>query len=234
MDAVMITPKIYQVSLKIVNIFLICIDDILVLIDTGPADSKPFIFNAVKKIGYQPADIKHIIITHSHHDHSGSLADILKDVNATVYMHPNDAVLVRRGIAYRFGSKILKQFFDTITISLRVKLPFINIKPVRQITEVNDGDCIPDCGGLCVIYAPGHSAGQIALLYETDNGIMLVADAAENHGKLILARQYQDKDQSMATIKKIAGFDFNIALFSHGEPILNHASEIFKTVFVLN
>ncbi|MDB5142073.1 MAG: hypothetical protein JWQ66_786, partial [Mucilaginibacter sp.] len=41
-------------------------------------------------------------------------------------------------------------------------------------------------------------------------------------------------DECLATIKKISAFNFNIAVFSHGGPILNNAAEIFTTVFGLN
>jgi glyoxylase-like metal-dependent hydrolase (beta-lactamase superfamily II) len=234
MDTVMITPQIYQLSLKIVNVFIIRIPLGLILIDTGPAGSKPLIFEAIRKIGNQPDDIKHIIVTHSHHDHSGSLADIVREVNATVYMHPHDATLVRKGVAYRFQLNAINRLFGIITIGSLIKLPYINIKPVKQITEVNDGDWIPDISGLRVIHSPGHWPGQIALFYPGDGGVIIAADVAENHSRLQLSPGYQDKDECLATIKKISGFAFNIAVFSHGGPILNNASEIFTTVFGLN
>ena len=231
MNTVIITPQIYQISLKIVNVFIIRIPIGLILIDAGPAGSKPLIFEAIRKIGFQPDDIKHIIITHSHHDHSGSLADIVREVNAAVYMHPHDAMLVRKGVAYRFQLNAINRLFGIITIGSLIKLPYINIKPVKQITEVNDGDWIPDRGGLRVIHSPGHWPGQIALFYPGNGGVIIAADVAENHSRLQLSSGYQDKDECLATIKRISGFDFDIAVFSHGEPILNHASEIFTTVF---
>jgi glyoxylase-like metal-dependent hydrolase (beta-lactamase superfamily II) len=232
MDPVIITPHVYQVSLQIVNIFIVRIPGGLILIDTGPAGSKPAVFDAIRQIGFQPADIKYIVVTHSHHDHSGSLADIVKEINAVVYMHPDDAALVRKGIAYSFHIKAVKWLFRIITIGSLIKLPYITIKPVEQITEVNEGDWIPDKGGLRVIHAPGHWPGQIALFYPGDGGIIIAADAVENHGRLSL-NHGQDLKESLVTAKKISTFDFRIALFSHGEPILNHASEIFKVVFGL-
>jgi glyoxylase-like metal-dependent hydrolase (beta-lactamase superfamily II) len=217
MNTVIITPQIYQISLKIVNVFIIRIPIGLILIDTGPAGSKPLIFEAIRKIGFQPDDIQHIIVTHSHHDHSGSLADIVREVNATVYMHPHDAMLVRKGVAYRFQLNAINRLFGIITVGSLIKLPYINIKPVKQITEVNDGDWIPDIGSLRVIHSPGHWPGQIALFYPGNGGVIIAADVAENHSRLQLSSGgYQDKDECLATIKRISSFDFNIAVFSHG------------------
>ncbi|HEY9003414.1 MAG TPA: MBL fold metallo-hydrolase [Mucilaginibacter sp.] len=234
MHVALVSPNIYQITLKIVNVFLVRIPAGLILVDTGPKGSKQLIFAAIKEIGRHPDDIKHIIVTHAHHDHSGSLADIVNEVNAPVYMHPQDAALVRRGVAYHFKSDIKNQILGIATIGSRVRLPYINIKPVKQIIEVNDGDWIPDKGFLQVIYSPGHWAGQITLFYPGDEGVIIAADAAENHSRLRLPREYQNEDECLATIKKIASFDFNTAVFSHGKPISNRASEIFKIVFGLH
>jgi glyoxylase-like metal-dependent hydrolase (beta-lactamase superfamily II) len=234
MDVAMISPNVYQVTLKIVNVFIVRIPVGLILVDTGPAGSKQYIFDAIKRIGNRPDDIKHIIVTHSHHDHSGSLADIVKEVNAPVYMHPHDAMLVRKGVAYRFKLDVINNIVGIITIGSLIRLPYINIKPVKQITEVDDGDWIPGKGYLRVIHSPGHWPGQIALFYPGDGGVIIAADVAENHSRLRLSPGYQNKDECLATIKKISAYDFNIAVFSHGEPILNRASEIFKIVFGLN
>jgi glyoxylase-like metal-dependent hydrolase (beta-lactamase superfamily II) len=234
MDPVIITPKIYQVPLKIVNVFLIISADGLILVDTGPAGSKAVIFDTIRTIGFQPADIKHIIVTHSHHDHSGSLADILTEVDATVYMHPEGAEYVRKGVAYNFRVRSARRLFKIITIGSLIKLPYLNIKPVQQITEVNEGDIIPGPDGLQVIHAPGHSPGQIALYYPGDGGIILTADSAENLDYLRLPSQYVSRSECLSTIKKLIVFEFRMALFSHGEPIMRYASENFKVAFGLN
>ncbi len=234
MDAVAITPKIYQIPLRIVNVFLISSTDGLTLIDTGPSGSKPIIFDAIRKIGFQPTDIKNIIVTHSHHDHSGSLADILTEVNATVYMHPDDAALIRKGIAYNFRIKSAKRVINIITIGSLIKLPYINVKPVRQITEVNEGDMIPGSDGLKVIHAPGHWPGQIALYYPGDGGIVIAADSVENLDHLRLPSEYVSRTECLSTIKKLISYNFRTALFSHGEPMLRYATENFKITFGLS
>ena len=234
MNVTLVSPNIYQVALKIVNVFIVRIPAGLILIDTGPKGSKQLIFDAIKKIGHHPDDVKHIIVTHAHHDHSGSLADIVSEINALVYMHPHDAALVRKGVAYRFNLNIANHIIRIVTVNSIIRVPYINIKSVKQIIEVDDGDWIPDNGFLRVIYSPGHWQGQITLFYPGDKGAIIAADAAENQSGLRLPREYQNKDECLATIKKISCFDFNTAVFSHGDPISHRASEIFKIVFGLH
>jgi len=80
---VIISPNFYQVSLPEVNVFITKTKAGLILTGTGQPGSKDAIFQAIRTIGFEPEDIKHIIVTHAHYDHSGSLADIVAEVKAT-------------------------------------------------------------------------------------------------------------------------------------------------------
>jgi glyoxylase-like metal-dependent hydrolase (beta-lactamase superfamily II) len=75
-----ITKHLYQISLGSVNTFLIE-DNGLTLIDTGFKNSRDKIFQAIRNGGKNPDDIKQIILTHSHPDHSGSVADIKRTLD---------------------------------------------------------------------------------------------------------------------------------------------------------
>jgi glyoxylase-like metal-dependent hydrolase (beta-lactamase superfamily II) len=55
----------------------------------------------LREDGKNPADIKRIILTHLHADHSGNAADIKRQTNARVYAHHTDAPLLEQGISGR-------------------------------------------------------------------------------------------------------------------------------------
>jgi glyoxylase-like metal-dependent hydrolase (beta-lactamase superfamily II) len=76
-----ITNRLYQISLGAVNAFLIE-DDGLTLVDTGLPGSTATVFAALREAGKNPADIKRIILTHLHADHSGNAADIQRPTPA--------------------------------------------------------------------------------------------------------------------------------------------------------
>lgn len=69
-----IFPGVYMLTLGPVNLYFIEDDHRLALIDTGYENSEDKILAATKELGRQPEDIKHIIVTHCHPDHAGSLA----------------------------------------------------------------------------------------------------------------------------------------------------------------
>src|SRR5215207_10195881 len=93
-----LVPGVYAIPLGPVNAYLIDDSDpspdsgqSLTLIDTGIPGSAEQIMQAVRELGRQPADIRHILVTHCHPDHSGSLAALKAATGADTYMHAEDA-----------------------------------------------------------------------------------------------------------------------------------------------
>ncbi|MBS7564023.1 MBL fold metallo-hydrolase [Mucilaginibacter sp. Bleaf8] len=231
MELVAITFHVYQIPLQFVNVFIIRRDDGLILVNTGPAGSKKMIFEAIKQIGSKPSDIKHIIITHARSSHCGDLENMVAETQAQVYTHPNDALLIKEGKAYHFSKKIFNRLSKALAKGPLKKLPVLRNKSVQHITEVRDGDFVPDEKGLQVIHAPGHWDGEIALLYPKNGGILFAADIAENRTHLKLNPRYDNLHQSFATLKRLTAIAFNSAVFTKGEPIMADASDVFKDVF---
>src|SRR5262249_52180049 len=101
MAATLVVPGLWEVSLGFVNAFLLETDSGLALIDTGVAGSAQKILDAVRATGRAPADIRHILVTHCHYDHAGSLAELKRLTGASATMHPEDAAMVRAGKTLR-------------------------------------------------------------------------------------------------------------------------------------
>ncbi len=97
-----IQPGLYRIRLPGVNAFLLDSDsDGLTLVDTGVPGSADRITDAVHSLGRDLTDIRQILVTHCHSDHSGSLAELKALTSARVFMHRNDARLVATGQAMR-------------------------------------------------------------------------------------------------------------------------------------
>jgi glyoxylase-like metal-dependent hydrolase (beta-lactamase superfamily II) len=97
-----ILPSLYRVPLRAVNTFLIDLgDEDLVLVDAGTPGEAGRILDAVGELGRDPADVRHILVTHCHVDHAGGLAELKEATGAPAYMHPSDAEMVRSGRALR-------------------------------------------------------------------------------------------------------------------------------------
>jgi len=97
-----IQPGLYRIRLPGVNAFLLDSDsDGLTLVDTGVPGSADRITDAVHSLGRDLTDIRQILVTHCHSDHSGSLAELKALTSARVFMHRNDGRLVVTGQVMR-------------------------------------------------------------------------------------------------------------------------------------
>lgn len=224
MEAKPVVPGLWLVKIKFVNAYLLDTGGGLALIDTGIPDSAPTILDAVRSIGRQPADIRHILVTHCHADHSGSLAEMKRLTGAPAVMHPIDAAMVRSGQARRPLHPAPGLFNAFLCRFLLPGAPRA-IEPAEIEHEAHDGEALPV--GLRAIHVPGHCAGQLAFLWPEQGSVLIAADAAANVFGLGLSPMYEDLDEGRRSLSKLAGLDFEVACFGHGKPIPSGASRQF-------
>ncbi len=144
---------------------------------------------------------------------------------ATAAMHPLDAAMVREGKASR-GLKPAPGLFNALIYWLMVRGAPTRIEPAEIEQEVNDGETLP--GGLKAIHVPGQCAGQLAFLWPEHGGVLIAADAASNAVGLGIAPGYEDMEEGRRSLGKLAGLDFQVACFGHGNVIPSGASERFR------
>lgn len=101
-----------------------------------------------------------------------------------------------------------------------------DIDAITASTEgisVGDGESVFD---LEIIETPGHTAGHISVL-DPVNGILVAGDALNGDDGGVAGPNPQfsdDLDLANASVSKLAAFDYEIALFGHGEPVVEGAS----------
>jgi glyoxylase-like metal-dependent hydrolase (beta-lactamase superfamily II) len=224
-----ISDQVYQIPLGAVNAFLIVGED-LSLVDTGYRGNETKIFKALASIGKGPADVSRIILTHSHPDHAGALAAVKKASGAPVWMHHEDAELVRKGIAGRLPYQVSPGLVNKLVFRFFIKnLP--NAVPQTDIEEeVRDGDVLPFAGGIRVLHTPGHSRGHICLLVENDS-LLIAGDICANMMGLDLSTVYEDASLGLESIRKVSRLDFEKAGFGHGSAIRTGASSKLRKKF---
>lgn len=116
-----------------------------VLIDGATAEAAPVIADNIRKLGFQPTDVKYLVSSHEHLDHVGGLS-ALKDITG--------ARMLARGEARKSLETGISHPTDP---QLAILPPFAGIK-VDQI--VRDGETIT-LGPIrmTVIATPGHAPG---------------------------------------------------------------------------
>lgn len=152
---------LYYVGDKLVCIHLIRTDEGLILLDAGYPQSKHLLFASIIRLGFDPADVRWIILTHAHTDHFGAANEFRNLYGTKVALSRVDAESMREKPFRAVGS------FAT------VPMPVID-------RELEDGE-IFSFGGKeirCVL-TPGHTLGTMSFFFNVTEG-----------GKTYLAGQF--------------------------------------------
>jgi glyoxylase-like metal-dependent hydrolase (beta-lactamase superfamily II) len=180
-----------RANLEFVSAYILYRGGEAALVDTGVGGSGAAIQVALGRAGLEWGAIGHVILTHKHPDHVGSVDTVMgQSTGATLYAGAADIPEIR--------SEVTPQ-------------------------AVADGETVFD---LQIIATPGHTPGHICVL-DPVAGILVTGDALVGTPDGVgLPDPSFSEDMTAATesVAKLAGFDYEIALFGHGEPLLEGAS----------
>jgi hydroxyacylglutathione hydrolase len=216
-----IVPGIHQIDGVNANSYLIIKGKEATLIDTGLPGSAKKILSYAEKNGLKPSDIKTVVITHHHPDHTGSLCNIVKASGAKVAVHAEDAGYVSGKKKQAIKVKNIRTFL------FKVLRRFFGSKSIEPDIILKEGDRVDD---FTVIHTPGHTPGSISL-YDQDRKIIFVGDALRYVKGIIQGSpELFSSDHAMAkqSISKIANLEFDILLSGHGQPLMPKASDRVK------
>jgi glyoxylase-like metal-dependent hydrolase (beta-lactamase superfamily II) len=225
----LVIPGVYVVPMGTANAFLIEDDDGMILIDAGFPRKEAAVFEAIHGLGRPLGQLRHLILTHGHPDHIGSAAAIVRETGARTYLHPLDIPIVETGGPFRPmqpAPGLLRQVLCRLIFH-----PGELLDPVAINQPLTDGETLPMAGGIDVIHAPGHCAGQVALLWR--RGRMLFAgDVCMNIMGLGDPLGFESLSEGRASQRKLAGLSFDAVGFGHGGSISQDASARFRDKWV--
>jgi glyoxylase-like metal-dependent hydrolase (beta-lactamase superfamily II) len=140
----------------------------ITLIETSASPSVPHILQGIKDLGISPEDVKYIIVTHIHLDHSGGAGLMVTHCpNAKVVVHPkgarhlaNPSRLIASAKAV-YGEKF-NSLFDPI---LPVPEANLLVKADMETLQISD-DCV-----LTFYDSPGHANHHFSIFHPGVNGL---------------------------------------------------------------
>ncbi len=91
---IQVAPHVYYAGNKWVGVFFIDTGDGLILLDTGVASQYPIIMDGIRSFGFDPKDVKKVLLSHAHYDHCGSMSKVLEYTKAKSYVSKLDAVFL--------------------------------------------------------------------------------------------------------------------------------------------
>lgn len=135
--------NIYYVGTDGIAVYVIQTSDGLILMDTAVPQSTGMLKDNIAKLGFKESDIKVILNTHAHFDHTGGFAEIKKDTGAQLVAGERDKPLLEGG--YYPGEE---------------KNTDIGFPPVKVDRTVAEGDKVTLGNTTLTAHAtPGHSPG---------------------------------------------------------------------------
>lgn len=132
----------------------------LSFIDAGMIGKGDYKVNSIKNLGIQLEDIKRIIMTHTHMDHIGCLAEIQEQIPwAELWMHTLEAEPLEQGddrVVYG-----MEMFRGICEMQYGIKPGAFKFQVDRKL----QGSENLEVGGMTweVLHIPGHSPGSIGL-----------------------------------------------------------------------
>jgi metallo-beta-lactamase class B len=127
----------------------------LVLIDTGPEDAAPQVLANIKALGFDPRQVKWLLMTHEHFDHVGGMAAIEAATGAKLAVNPAAAQAMRSGKADPADPQA----------GILAKYP---MKPARVDRVLRDGAVLTLGGTRFTMHAnPTHSPGSSSWTWQS-------------------------------------------------------------------
>ncbi len=156
------TPHILSLNLGPVqtNCYLVGDDETKIAVAIDPGDEAP---RVVQALAQREWTLRHILLTHTHFDHTGAVADLLEAAPVPLAAHPLEKPLLRaKGGAALFG------------MSVRAcPEPDVWLEPGRDLAV----------GPFTfqVLFVPGHTPGHVAF-YEPALGAVFSGDVLFKEG----------------------------------------------------
>ena len=199
-----ITREIFQVGGQGLTapedaaIYLIQFDDHAALVDAGAGHGQKRLLGYLATVGVRPEQIKYLLLTHCHYDHTGGAWDLREKLGCPVVMHELDADFLERGdnevtAASWYGSKLQPCPVDRRLRGAQETLPLGG----RAITA---------------LHIPGHSPGSVAYLVESEGQTVLFGQ--DVHGPLDL-RLHSNRADYRASLERLLALEADILCEGH-------------------
>ena len=204
-----LVPGVYRLDLGFVNAYVVEDGDDLVLCDAGTPGDGGDVRSALAELGYTPADVDRVLVTHYDLDHVGGLAGL--GLDAPVYAGDGDAAMLRGD-----ARPPLSNHKGLLQLAMG---PFVP-RPDLPIRTVADGETV---GSFTAYHTPGHTPGHTVYVSEACD-VAILGDLVRESGGGLEASPWvmsYDTDEVSDSIRSLVerAPEFSAACVGHGVPL---------------
>lgn len=193
------------------NVYLLSGGDELALIDAGCGLGEENLLTNARSLGHDPEEIRHVFLTHAHADHAGGAGALAERLGARVYLSRVEKDALESADEGALGLDIARRngyYPEDYTL-----------RPCGVDVALRGGEMLR-CGDLelAVIATPGHSAGSVCFLCETEEGRVLFAgDTVFAGGRIsLLVAPGSDLMALQESVNRLGDLDVTSLLPGHG------------------
>ena len=172
-DDLWLLDTLFQGQSGVIACYLLADASELALIDVGPTACIEQLLAGVRAAGFEPEQIRHLVLTHIHLDHAGAAGTLARLLpGARVYVH-------RIGAPHLLDPSRLLSSAQRI-YGDRMERWWGTIEPVpeERLVILDDGDTLEVAGRRFeVLYTPGHAVHHVAF-YDVSRRVIFPGDVA--------------------------------------------------------
>jgi glyoxylase-like metal-dependent hydrolase (beta-lactamase superfamily II) len=189
------------------------------LVDTGLPVNPSRLLAEIREMGYEPADLDRVLLTHYDLDHTGGMGRLRSEGFA------GEVYAGREDVALMDGGRSPSPFHPKGLFHLAVR-PFFDVPDAEPVT---DGDRI---GGFEAFHTPGHNPGHTVFVHEGLDAAFLGDLVWEEDGELT-PPFWLDSYDMHALRESIRSFarrapPFDVACMGHGTPFTEGGDEALR------
>jgi len=223
-DIIPSDPKIYRIQTGFTNSFLIQAKDGYLLIDTSYYKEYDNFADSLKQLGLNVNDIKYILLTHHHDDHSGFAARLVDNTDARLIVHKDSVAFLEQG-TYSQESRPLNWCVNLIIGSYGMfhefTYPPVLVRNADIIITGDDPDLLKQIGiDGEIIHTPGHTKDSISVILK--DGKAFVGDAAMDLMNICMCEHrpifIADESKTFESWQKMKEHGARMIYPAHGSP----------------
>ena len=165
-------PGVLQIRHGPVSSYLLCAGGGAALIDTGFAGGVERIRRALASASLGWRDVRAILLTHGHLDHTLNAAALRRLTGAPLLAHRDEAAHLRGAWPYCGPSRLCGFLEAAGRAAFGFEAPQVD-------AWFGDGEELPLAGGLRVIHLPGHTCGHCGF-FSRATGVLFAGDSHRN------------------------------------------------------
>ncbi len=221
-----VTDRVHLAHTALVNWTVVADDSGVALIDAGFPGQREGVLESLQALGFGPADVTAILLTHAHVDHLGTAIWFAQTHSTPVYCHAGEVGHAKREYLQQVSPAALaaqawrpRWLAWSAEVALRGGLLRDGIPSVRALTA-DIAATLP--GRPTAIPTPGHTGGHCSYLAD---GVLVTGDAlitghplARRRGPQLLPSMFNhDDDGCRRSLEVLAATGAEVLIPGHGQ-----------------